>query len=109
METYNDKQNAQGVYIIFAVAQMILLAIMYTILYAAFRATQLSVEKYELNAFTAFAPTIILFVAIPVLMYRTRKIFLQGRMMMAVLWMMALLSVFLVGIMIHVSNISAVS
>jgi hypothetical protein len=109
MEKYNDKENAQGVYIIFAVVQMILLAIMYTILYAAFRATQLSVEKYGLNEFTAFAPTLILFVAIPVLMYRTRKIFLQGRMMVAVLWMMALLSVFLVGIMIHVTNISSVS
>lgn len=109
MKKYDDKQNAQGVYIIFAVVQMILLAVMYTILYAAFRATQLSVEKYGLNEFTAFAPTIILFVAIPVLMYRTRKIFLQGRMMVAVLWMMALLSVFLVGIMIHVTNLSGVT
>ena len=109
MKKYNDKENAQGVYIIFTVVQMILLAIMYTILYAAFRATQLSVERYDLNEFTAFAPTIILFVAVPVLMYRTRKIFLQGRMMVAVLWMMSLLSVFLVGIMIHVTNISGVS
>ncbi len=106
MEKYDDKQNAQGVYIIFAVVQMILLAIMYTILYSAFRATLFSVEKYELNELTAFAPTIILFIAIPVLMYRTRKMFLDGRMMVAVLWMMALLSVFLVGIMMHVSNIS---
>lgn len=109
MQKYDDKQNAQGVYIIFAVAQMILLAIMYTILYAAFRATQLSVEKYELNAFTAFAPTIILFIAVPILMYRTRKMFREGRMMEAVLWMMSLLSVFLVGVMMHVSNISGIS
>jgi len=109
MQKYDDKENAKGVYVIFAVVQMILLALMYTILYAAFRATQLSVEKYELNTFTAFAPTVILFVAVPVLMYRTRKMFLQGRMMVAVLWMMALLSVFLVGIMIHVTNISGVT
>lgn len=106
MKKYDDKQNAQGVYIIFVVAQMILLALMYTILYAAFRATQLSVEKYNLNEFTAFAPTIIVFIAVPVLFYRTRKMFQQGRMMVAVLWMMSLLSVFLVGIMMHVSNIS---
>jgi len=109
MEKYNDKQNAQGVYIIFVVVQMILLAVMYAILYAAFRATELSVEKFELNAFTAFAPTIIVLVAIPILLYRTRKMFLQGRMMVAVLWMMSLLSVFLVGVMMHVSNISGVS
>ena len=108
MQKYDDKQNAQGVYIIFFVVQMILLALMYTILYAAFRATQLSVEKYDLNAFTAFAPTILVLVAVPVLLYRTRKMFLQGRMMVAVLWMMALLSVFLVGIMIHVMNISQI-
>lgn len=106
MKKYDNKQNAQGVYIIFVVAQMILLALMYTILYAAFRATQLSVEKYNLNEFTAFAPTIIVFIAVPVLFYRTRKMFQQGRMMVAVLWMMSLLSVFLVGVMIHVSNIS---
>jgi len=108
MEKYNDRQNTQGVYIIFVVVQMILLVLMYTILYAAFRATQLSIEKYELNAFTAFAPIIIVFVAVPVLLYRTRKIFLQGRMMVASIWMMALLSVFLVGIMMYVSNISQI-
>lgn len=109
MQKYDDKQNAKGVYIIFAVVQMILLAMMYTIVYASFRATQLSVEKFELNEVTAFAPTIIVFVAIPVVLYRTRKIFRQGRMMEAILWMMALLSIFLVGLMIHVTNISGMS
>ena len=109
MKKYDDKENAKGVYIIFAVVQMILLALMYTIVYAAFRATQLSVEKFELNEVTAFAPTIIVFVAIPVVLYRTRKIFRQGRMMEAILWMMALLSIFLVGLMIHVTNISGMS
>jgi len=109
MKKYSDAENAKGVYIIFAVVQMILLAMMYTIVYASFRATQLSVEKYELNEVTAFAPTIIVFVAIPVVLYRTRKIFRQGRMMEAILWMMALLSIFLVGLMIHVTNISGMS
>ena len=109
MKKYSDQENAKGVYIIFAVVQMILLAMMYTIVYASFRATQLSVEKFELNEVTAFAPTIIVFVAIPVVLYRTRKIFRQGRMMEAILWMMALLSIFLVGLMIHVTNISGMS
>ena len=109
MQKYDDKQNAKGVYIIFAVVQMILLALMYTIVYAAFRATQLSVEKFDLNEVTAFAPSIIVLIAVPVVLYRTRKIFRQGRMMEAILWMMSLLSVFLVGIMIHVTNISGVS
>ena len=109
MKKYSDIENAKGVYIIFAVVQMILLALMYTIVYAAFRATQLAVEKFELNEVTAFAPTIIVFVATPVLLYRTRKIFRQGRMMEAILWMMALLSVFLVGLMMHVTNISGMS
>jgi len=59
MKKYSDIENAKGVYIIFAVVQMILLALMYTIVYAAFRATQLAVEKFELNEVTAFAPTII--------------------------------------------------
>jgi len=109
MQKYSDKENAKGVYIIFAVVQIVLLAMMYAIVYAAFIATKLSVEKFGLNEVTAFAPTIIVFIAIPVLLYRTRKIFLQGRMMEAILWMMALLSVFLVGLIMHVSNISGVS
>lgn len=109
MQKYDDKQNAKGVYIIFVVVQMILLALMYTIVYAAFRATQLSVEKFALNEVTAFAPTIIVFIAVPVVLYRTRKLFRQGRMMEAILWMMALLSVFLVGLMIHLTNISGMS
>jgi Kef-type K+ transport system membrane component KefB len=108
MQKYDDKQNAQGVYIIFIVIQMILLALMYTIVYAAFRATQLAVEKYQLNELSAFAPTVIIFIAVPVLLYRTRKMFRQGRMMEAILWMMALLSVFLVGLLMHVSNISQI-
>lgn len=109
MKRYSDEENAKGAYIIFAVVQMILLAMMYTIVYAAFRATELSVEQYNLNEVTAFAPTIIVFIAVPVLLYRTRKIFRQGRMLEAILWMMALLSVFLVGLIIHVTNISGMS
>jgi len=108
MQKYDDKQNAQGVYIIFIVIQMILLALMYTIVYASYRATELAVEKFQLNALTAFAPTLIIFIAVPVLLYRTRKMFRQGRMMEAILWMMALLSVFLVGLLMHVSNISQI-
>ena len=65
MKKYSDKENAKGMYVIFAVVQMILLALMYTIVYAAFRATQLSVEKFDLNEVTAFAPSIIILIAIP--------------------------------------------
>jgi hypothetical protein len=108
MEKYSDEENAKGVLIIFAVVQMILLALMYTIVYASFRATQLAVEKFGHNEVVAFAPTIIVFVAVPVVLYRTRKIFKQGRMMVAIIWMMALLSVFLVGLMMHVTNISGI-
>jgi hypothetical protein len=108
MKIYNDKENAKGVYIIFVAFQMILLALMYTIVYASYRATELAVEKFQLNALTAFAPTLIIFIAVPMLLYRTRKMFRQGRMMEAILWMMALLSVFLVGLLMHVSNISQI-
>ncbi|CAA6811639.1 MAG: Unknown protein [uncultured Sulfurovum sp.] len=108
MKKYDDKKNVEGVYIIFAVFQMVLLAVMYTIVYAAYRATELSVEKYELNAVTAFAPSVIVFLAIPFVLFRTRKMFRAGRMMEAILWMMALLSIFLVGLLMHVSNISQI-
>ena len=106
MKKYTDEENAKGMYIIFLTFQMILLAVIYSIVYASFRATQFAVEKFNLNELTAFAPTVIIFVAVPVLFYRTGKMFRQGRMMVAVLWMMALLSVFLVGLLMHVNNIS---
>jgi hypothetical protein len=109
MQVIDDEKNARGVYIIFVVVQMILLALMYTIVYAAYLATEVSIEKFELNAIMAYAPTAIVFIAIPILFYKTRQVFRQGRMMVAITWMMALLSVFLVGLMLHVSNISGLS
>ena len=61
MKKYTDEENAKGVFIIFAVVQMILLALMYTIIYAAYKATQMAVEKYDLSEIPAFAPTVIMF------------------------------------------------
>ena len=106
MQKYDDKENAKGVYIIFLVGQMLLLAVLYAIVYAAFIATGLAIDKYSLNPVTAYAPTVIVFLALPFLLYRTRKMFLEGRMLVAILWMMSLSSIFLVGMMMHVSNIS---
>jgi hypothetical protein len=109
MKPIDDERNARGVYIIFVVVQMILLALMYTIVYASYLATEVSIEKFGLNAITAYAPTAIVFVALPLVLYKTRQVFRKGDMMVAISWMMALLSIFLVGLMLHVSNISGVS
>jgi len=109
MKIYDDTQNAKGAYIIFALIQMILLALMYMIVYTAYRATLLCIDKYDLNTIMALGPTVIVFIATPVVLYKTRKIFLQERRMVAITWMMALLSVFLVGLILHVSNISGLS
>ena len=107
MKIYNDEQNAKGIYMIFVVVQMSLLILMYSIVYASYRATELSVEKYHLNAFTAFAPTLIIFIAIPLTLHKTRILFRKGRMMFATMWMMALMALFFVGLMLHIMKISA--
>ncbi|SFV68565.1 hypothetical protein MNB_SV-13-661 [hydrothermal vent metagenome] len=106
MKPISDKDNARGVYIIFAVIQMILLALMYSVVYTSYKITEVCIERYELNAIMAYAPTIIVFIAIPLVLYKTRSIFLQERRMVAISWMMALLSIFLVGLMLHMNNIS---
>jgi hypothetical protein len=62
-----------------------------------------------MNAIMALAPTFIVFVATPLVLYKTRSVFLQERRMVAISWMMALLSIFLVGLMIHVNNIAGVA
>jgi hypothetical protein len=109
MKMYSDEENAKGVYIIFATVQMILLAFMYSIVYTTYKITMACIERYELNAIMAFAPTFIVFIATPLVLYKTRTVFRQERRMVAISWMMALLSIFVVGLMLHVSNISGIS
>jgi hypothetical protein len=109
VKKYSDAENAKGILIIFVLFQMILLALMYTIVYTTYRVTEQCVAKYDLNPIVAFAPTVIVFIATPLVLYKTRSIFRQGRMMEAIIWMMALLSIFLVGLMLHVNNISGLS
>lgn len=109
MKIYNDEQNAKSIYIVFVVVQIVLLILMYSIVYASYRVTELSVAKYHLNAFEAFAPTLFIFIAIPVTLHKTRKLFRKGRMMFATVWMMALMGIFFVGLMLHSMKISATS
>jgi len=109
MKMYSDKENAKGVYIIFASVQMMLLALMYSIVYTTYKITVACVERYDLNAIMAFAPTVIVFITTPMVLYKTRMVFRQERRMVAISWMMALLSIFLVGLLLHVSNISGIS
>lgn len=109
MKPISDEENARGVYIIFAVVQMILLALMYSIVYTAYKVTVVCLERYELNTVMAFGPTVIVFIATPLVLYKTRSVFLEERRMVAISWMMALLSIFLVGLMLHISNISGMS
>lgn len=109
MKMYNDEENAKGVYIIFAVVQMILLALMYSIVYASYKITMVCIERYDMNAITTLAPTVIVFIATPLVLYKTRLVFRQERRMLAISWMMALLSIFLVGLMLHMNNIAGVA
>ncbi|MDQ7084787.1 MAG: hypothetical protein Q9M36_07565 [Sulfurovum sp.] len=109
MKIYNDEQNAKGIYIVFLVLQGMLLLLMYSIVYASYVATQSAVLLYGLTPFTAYAPTVIVFLAVPVVFMKTASVFRQERRMVAVSWMMALLSIFLVGLMLHLMNITKIS
>lgn len=109
MKIYDDKTNAQGVYIIFAVIQMMLLALIYSIIYTTYKITEECILRYDLNTIMAQGPNMIVLLATPLVLYKTRIIFRQERRMVAISWMMALLSIFIVGLMLHVSNISGIS
>ncbi|HHD79123.1 MAG TPA: hypothetical protein ENK98_05755 [Epsilonproteobacteria bacterium] len=56
MKKYSDEENAKGVFVVFSVVQMILLALMYTIVYASYRATKMALDKYGLSQISVFAP-----------------------------------------------------
>jgi hypothetical protein len=105
MEYYNDKTNQSGMRIVFMFAQMLVLSMVYIIVYTSFVAVQYAIEKYELSSVMYF-PVVAALVIFPILLYKYRQMFNAGRMLLAVIWMMATASLTIVLLYVYIAQIT---
>ena len=107
MQKYDDIANAKGVYVLFMILQIGMLLIVYSFVYTSFIAIKLASEKFGLT-FMAYMPAVLALIGYPVVLYKTRKIFLQEKRIRAVGWVMGWASVVIVGLYFHLSKITGV-
>jgi len=81
-----------------------MLLIVYGFVYTSFVAVKLATVKYGLT-FMAYLPEVLALVAYPVVLYQTRKMFQQGKMLRAVGWMMGWASLIIVLLYLHLSQL----
>jgi len=107
MPYYNDEQNKKASQVLFYIVQMVILLIVYAFVYTSFVVVKLAVAKYNLT-FMVYLPEVLALVAYPVVLYKTRKMFQQGKMLRAVGWMMGWASVIIVVLYLHLSQLVGV-
>lgn len=71
------------IYITFSILQMILFFIVYLFIYSSFVAVEYSIKNYDLSSFYYY-PILIPVIAIPILFYRFRVMFLKENLMLAI-------------------------
>ena len=106
MQKYDDMTNTKGIYIFFIILQLCMLLIVYSFVYTSFIAVKLASEKFGLT-FMAYMPVVLALIGYPIVLYKTRKMFLQEKRMRAVAWVMSWASVIIVGLLWHLSHITA--
>ncbi|RLA70641.1 MAG: hypothetical protein DRG09_02645 [Epsilonproteobacteria bacterium] len=104
MEYYNDKKNKAAAKVFFMIAQMIVLAMVYIIIYTSFVAVQFAIKEYALSSMMYF-PVFVALVVFPVLLYKYRQMFNAGKMLIAVTWMMATASLTVVLLYVYIAQL----
>ena len=105
MQYYNDKKNKAGAKIIFMIAQMAVLSVVYIIVYTSFLAVGYAIEQYDVSPVMYF-PVFVALVIFPVLLYKYRQMFNAGKMLVAVTWMMATASLTIVLLYVYIAQIT---
>lgn len=105
MQHYDDEKNKAGAKILFMIAQMVVLSIVYIIVYTSFVAIGYAIEEYGVSPVMYF-PVVVALVVFPVLLYRYRQMFNAGRMLGAFIWTMAAASLIVVLLYIYVAQIA---
>ena len=107
MQYYNDKDNQAGANVMFMFLQIFMLLIVYGFVYTSFVAVKLAIAKYDLTVMT-YLPEFIALVVYPVVLYKTRGMFRQGKRLRAVAWVMGWASVIIVFLYLHLSQLITV-
>lgn len=105
MEHYNDEKNKAGAKVIFMIAQMAVLSVVYIIVYTSFLAVGYAIEEYGVSPVMYF-PVFVALVIFPVLLYKYRQMFNAGKMLVAVTWMMATASLTIVLLYVYIAQIT---
>ena len=87
--------------------QIFMLLIVYGFVYTSLVGVKLAAEKYGLT-FMVYLPEVLALVAYPVVLYKTRKMFQQGKMLRAVGWVMGWASLIIVLLYTHLSQLVGV-
>lgn len=104
MQKYDDTKNKNGMNIIFMIAQMVVLLVVYIIVYTSFRAVQYAIEKFDLSVVMYF-PVVVAMIVFPVLLHRYRQMFKAGHMLGASIWTMASASLVIVLLYVYIVQI----
>jgi len=105
MQHYNDKQNKAGAKVIFMLAQMAVLSVVYIFVYTSFLAVGYAIEKYDVGPVVYF-PVLVALIVFPVLLYKYRQMFNAGKMLAAFVWMMATASLTIVLLYVYIAQIT---
>jgi len=106
MQYYNDKDNKSGMKIVFMIAQMMVLLVVYIIVYTSFLAVGYAVEQYDVSPMMYF-PVVVVLVLFPILLYKYRQIFNAGKMLVAYTWMMTMASLTVVLLYVYIEQITS--
>jgi len=105
MQHYNDEKNKAGAKVMFMLAQMVVLSVVYIIVYTSFLAVGYAIEEYDVSPVMYF-PVFVALVIFPVLLYKYRQMFNAGKMLVATTWMMATASLTIVLLYVYIAQIT---
>ena len=105
MQHYNDKQNSAGAKIIFMLAQMLVLSVVYIFVYTSFLAVGFAIEQHGVSPVMYF-PIFMALIVFPVLLYKYRQMFNAGHMLVATTWMMGIASLTIVLLYSYIAQVT---
>jgi len=105
MQHYNDKQNRAGAKVIFMLAQILVLSVVYIFVYTSFLAVGFAIEQHGVSPVMYF-PVLIALVIFPVLLYKYRQMFNAGHMLVASIWMMGTASLTIVLLYAYIVQVT---
>ena len=105
MQKYNDNTNKSGMKVIFMIAQMMVLSVVYIIVYTSFLAVGYAIEKYDVSPIMYF-PVVLALIIFPVLLYKYRQMFNAGNMLVATIWTMGVASLTILLLYVYIAQIT---